>query len=129
MTLMDDPVGRGEAEPPALADVLGGEEGLEDAGAGRRIHPGSAIAHGEHHMRAGSRVDVPLHVRVVQLDIARADRELPSLRHGIPSIDGQNEDDLLELPTISRDLARRGVQVHGEVDVLAKDGLEQRLHV
>jgi hypothetical protein len=36
MALMSDPVGCGQTEPPALADVLGGEERLEDAGAAIR---------------------------------------------------------------------------------------------
>ena len=43
----DDAVNDGEAEAGALADGLGGEEGIEDAVEGGAIHAAAVVADGE----------------------------------------------------------------------------------
>ena len=45
--LLDEPVDHGEAEARALADLLGGEEGLDRAGQGVRVHSAACIGHAD----------------------------------------------------------------------------------
>ena len=126
--LLDDPVDGREAEPSPLADALGREERLEEVGLGLGVHPHSRVAHGEKHVRAGVDVGLLAGIRLVQLDVRGLDGEPPSLRHGVPRVDGQVQDDLLELPRVGPDPAEHGFRRRDEVDVLADQPPEQRLH-
>ena len=54
--LLDDAVDGGEAEPGAAADLLGGEERLEDLLHHLGRHAGAGVAHLDQHIFAGRHV-------------------------------------------------------------------------
>src|SRR3546814_11712947 len=66
---------RSEADAGALADRLGGEEGIEDARADFGRHAGAAVAHGDAHLPAGC----PLG-RSLGREISSGDGEAPRRR-------------------------------------------------
>ena len=83
--------------PGALADLLGGEERLEDLLDDLRRHAGAGIGHLDHHVigrRHGAHVE-PL--RLGGRDVRGADRELAAARHGVAGIDREVHHHLLEL--------------------------------
>ncbi len=53
VVLLDDAVDRGQPEAGALADVLGGEERLEEVGQRLLVHAAAVVAHGQQHVLAG----------------------------------------------------------------------------
>ena len=55
LALAHDGVEGREPEARALADLLGGEEGLEEPGQGRRVHAAAGVRDREQHMLAGDR--------------------------------------------------------------------------
>src|SRR6516225_2004380 len=95
--LLDDPVDGRKPEASARPYALGGEEGLEDpvddvgrdAGAGIDDLDLDVVAGRNGFTRGGE--------RPVELEIAGADRQAPTIRHGVAGVDGEIDDDLLQL--------------------------------
>ena len=86
--------------------------------------------HREHHERAARRQTVvadagdadPAHV-------GGRDRERAALRHGVPGVDGQVRDHLLELAGIRGHVAERGIEIEPEQDPLAHEPPQHAAHV
>ena len=103
--LLDNAIDHGEAQTRALALLLGGKKGLENARSGFFIH--------------ASRYRSPPAARMVpagppgacgifgiQFHITGFNGKFAPLRHGIPGIEGQIDDDLFDLSGISHDPAQ-----------------------
>src|ERR1035441_9837959 len=90
--LLDDAVNGGESEAGAVADFLGGEEGLEDVALSFLVHALTVVAEGE--------ADV-LSVRQAHgepraaFDVGGFDGQDTARRHGIAGIDGAIYEDLV----------------------------------
>src|SRR5690606_37453860 len=108
----DDAVDHHEAEPGALADRPGGEEGLEDA---VEVLLGDALARV---------LDHDLHVRVVG---ARDDADLTALGHRVARVEAEVGDAELELRAIARDGGALRAEVETQRDVGRKDAEEELL--
>src|ERR1035441_7103952 len=99
--LLDDALNGGESEAGAVADLLGGEEGLEDVALSFLVHALTVVAEGE--------ADV-LSVRQVHgepraaFDVGGFDGQPTARRHGIAGIDGEIDENLVHLPGIGENV-------------------------
>ena len=125
--LLHDPVHGGEAEPRALARLLGGEERLEDPRLCRLVHADAGVAHGEHHELAdwGGRT-LPGVVRVVR-HVGGLDRKLAPRGHGVARVHRQVHEHLLELPDVGPHRAHAGVEHRDQVHILPDDAPQHLL--
>ncbi len=121
--LLDDAVHRRQAKPCALADILGGEERLEDARLDVGGHAGAAVLD-EDRAVIVDRQDIAVHrAHVRRRHFAGADGERSPRRalgeHRIAAIDCEVDDHLFELAGVSTDGAEIAVMLHLEHDLLA----------
>ena len=112
-------------KPRALSGCLGREEGVEDAHPCRLVHTGARVGDGDPNERAGAEIGVGPS-RVGRRDVVNRDGQLPAVRHRVASVDGEIDDDLLELGGIDPNPAVLGVEVQLDLDVVADErpGLE-----
>ncbi len=84
--LLDEAKDHTETEARALADFLGGKEGIEDLFQVAGGNPGAGIAHGNHDIV--SHRDLAVHARIVfiEINVVGLDYELAAGRHGIAGI-------------------------------------------
>ena len=89
--LLDEAEHHAEPEAGALADLLGGEEGIEHPFEQRGGNAGAGVADGDHDIVAGR--DLAVHARIVfvEKDVAGLERELAAVGHGVARIDRQIE--------------------------------------
>ena len=73
----------------------------------------------EHDVAAGRRPEVEAGVGGVDLGVLGADRQRAALGHGVPRVDDEVDDDLLDLSRVGADAAERRVELGHEADVLA----------
>ena len=125
--LLENPVHRGEAEAGSLAELLRGEERLEDAGPRLRVHPRAAVGHRQAHVAAGLDTPVLAVERLLELHRERLDRQRPAVGHRVTPVHREVEEDLLELTGVGQDRADRRVELHDERDVLADQAVEHLL--
>src|SRR5690349_1427886 len=98
--LAHDTVDAGESETRSLADILGGEEGLENPLEDVRFDTSTRIRDLEHHVAPRPQ---PAGMRRANLDVRCSERERPTLRHCITGVDGQIEQHLLQLTRVCLD--------------------------
>ena len=124
--LLDDAVDGGQAEAGALADILGGEERLEDLGHDLGRHAGAGVLDLDQHVLAG-RHAVAGELQALALgDVARADGERAAVGHGVAGVDGEVDDHLLELRLVGLDVPEVAAGQDLELDLLAERAVEQR---
>src|ERR1051326_2237485 len=99
-TLFDNSVYGSESQPGALAHIFGGEEGLENPGAGDLIHADTVIADGEHHVAACLHGRVFPDKRLIEIEDCGLDNQFPATWHGVARVHRQVHHDLVELPGI-----------------------------
>ena len=104
--VLDDAVGDGEAQASALADLLGGKEGVEDAAQVLLGQAGAVVAEGETDVAA---IDAGTH-RKVTLAVG--------LQHGMLGVGENVEEDLLHLVGIGHGARQLRVQLQVQGDVL-----------
>ena len=123
--LLHDPEDRGKAQAGSLAGSLGGEERLEQAGLGGRIHAGSVIADRQHDVPPGLDRDVAARRSASSSStLAGLDGQDAALRHGVACIDHQVHKHLFHLPGIGADAAQIGTEHQAQVDILADQPLQ-----
>ena len=101
--LLDDAVDGREPEPGALADILGGVEGVENLVDDLRRDAGAGVLDLDQHIFAERHPLVLERRALLGADIRRAQRELAAVRHGIARIDREIDDHLLELADVGLD--------------------------
>jgi len=79
------------------------KEGLEDPGPCVRVHARSGVGDPQHHVRAADLSRVLRGVPLVEVDGGRLDRDPSAVRHGIPGVDDEIDDHLLDLAPIGLD--------------------------
>ena len=120
----DVPHGR-QAQAGAVALVLGGVEGLEDAGeiAGVDAHP--VVGDGQRGVPARGRVARD-GIALLDLDDVRRELDTTSVRHRLAGVDRQVHDDLLEPVAHHVGEARPGAEPDVVHHVLADERLQHR---
>ena len=109
LVVPDYPIGGGEAEAGTVTHLLGGKEGLEYPPAGLLIHADAAIGYGYLCIRAGSETAVK-GLRLVDKNVLAPDMDCSASRHGLPCIDVQVQDGLLDLPLVNRNKRKASVE-------------------
>ena len=92
-----------ESKPGALAQLLGGEEGLEETLLGLRVHAGPGVRDGQHHVRAGLHFYAVLHILLIESHVGRLDGQLAAVGHCVARVDRQVHEHLLDLPGVDAD--------------------------
>jgi hypothetical protein len=125
--LAHDSVAGGEAEPGALPQLLGGEEGLEDVPAGLEVHSHAGVADREHHVFARRQRAGLLDELLLERDVGGLDAQPPSPGHRVARVDRQVEHHLLELAGIDLHQPERGCRAGAQLDVLADEAPQHAL--
>ena len=101
--LLHDAVAGRETQASALSLPLGGEERFEQVGQHVVGHPGSGIGDRQRDVVAGYHLRMSCAVLVAHREIGRFDDQPAAVRHGVPSVDGQVDQELLNLAGIRLD--------------------------
>ena len=104
VVLLDDAVNRGQPQAGAFAHLLGGEKRLEQIVQGLMIHAAAVVADGQQHIIAGDKARVMGAVVLVESDVARFDGDFASVRDGVPGVDAEVGQDLVDLRWVDLDL-------------------------
>ena len=86
------------------------------------VHSDAGIAHGQHGVLTLRHRRVGRHGLAPQIDSRRLDDDPPTPGHGIPGVDREVRDDLLELPGIDRDGQWLLAQGGDQLDILPAAG-------
>src|SRR5205823_1724646 len=117
--LLDEAVDAGEAEPGALADLLGGVERVENLVDDVGRDAGAGIRDLDQHVFADRHALVLQTAAFIGADVRRAQRERTAVGHGVPGVDGEVDDRLLELADVGLDLPEVAYQRNVELDLFA----------
>ena len=123
LALLDDAVGRRQAEAGPLADLFGGEKRFEQAALGLPAHAASGIADREHHVAPSEDL---LFVKrgVLQLHVPGLDRHDPAGGHRVSGVDDEIHHDLFELAAIGQHPRQIRRQRERDVNVVADQTAE-----
>ena len=89
--LLHKAVDHAQAEAGALADLLGGEERLERPARDLGCHAAAGVGHGHHDVVARPRLAVDVEVGLTERGVARLDRQLAAVRHGVARVEHEIE--------------------------------------
>ena len=94
--LLGEAIHHRHAQAAAHAELLGGEEGLEDPRQGAAVHAHAVVGDGDLHVVAGRDFEVGggVHVEVLE---GRFDAQLAPVGHRVAGVEGQVEEGVLEL--------------------------------
>ena len=110
----DDALDGGEAETRATALFLGGEARIEDPGLHRLAHPAPGVDHRQPHAVVG---------------LARGfNRQASARGHRVPGVDGEVQDDTLDLRRVGVDRPHRRRQHRHQLDPRSEQAAEQGGH-
>ena len=123
--LLDEAEHHAEPEAGALADLLGGEEGIEHPLDQRCGDSGAGIAHRDHHIVAGHDLAVHAGVVLVEIDVAGLERELAAIGHGVARVEGKVEHRRRELVRIDQGRPCILGQQRRDLDVFAERRVQQ----
>ena len=126
--LHDDPVDRREPEARALTARLGREERLEQSGLGLIRHPAAVVADRQRDVGPGLEA-LRERRRVLERDRAGLDLDRAAAAGGVPRVDHQVHEDLLELTAIGAHRGQAPGERRGELDVLADHPAQHGDHV
>src|SRR5690242_8545209 len=84
--LLDETIDHAQAQACPLANALGGEKRLENLLANCLWNATTGIAYRNHHVIAGSNVNIRIDIVLVENDIARFKRQLAAVRHRVARV-------------------------------------------
>ena len=113
-------------EATALADRLGGEERLERVLHDIAGHADTGIDHRDPHVVA--RIECVQPSGFVSIHISRCDAQLTAIGHRVSGVDGEVENDKLELRGITRRRPEVGRQIGLDLHESAEAALQQFTH-
>src|SRR5579862_4283000 len=123
--LPNDAVNRGEPETGAFAQFLGGEERLENAVDGGRVHSRSRVGDRKHHVVAGARERLVSTVFRVEDDKRGLDEQGATFGHGVASVDAEIHQHLLDLGGVGADQGERWSENGLDFDIAANHFFEE----
>ena len=131
--LLDDAVHRGQAKPCPLADLLGGEERIENLVDDLRRDARAGVGDFDQHVVGGRHALVAIRRAFLRGDVGGAHRELAAIRHGVARVDREIDDHLLELGDVGlhrpQVAAEHGFQLNLLADQTAQQHVELGNHV
>ena len=131
VVLLDDAVDRGQPQAGSLPHLLGGEKRFEDLVEGFLVHAAAVVAYGQQHILPGDKPRVIGAVGLVEGGVFRFDGDLADSGDGVPGVDAQIGQDLVDLGGVHLDRPQVRARQPGEIDVLADQPpqhLEHALH-
>ena len=125
--LPDKTVDLAQAEAGALADFLGGEEGIEGLGDDLLGHADAVVAHRDLNILPG-RDRKGLRDQIIHVSVGSLDREPAAVSHRIAGIDAKVEDGVFKLARIGLHLPEPGAQNRLQADGFAERPAQQIGH-
>ncbi len=119
---LDDAQHRGKAQPGPLAYFLRGEEGIENAFDNRRGNALAGVAHLHPHVRSGVGLRLTRSLGGRKHDILDLDHQLAAFGHGVPRIDAEIHEDLVQLGRVADHRPKVANHIVRDGDV-AREGL------
>ncbi len=119
--LLDDAEHGRQPEAGSLAELLRGEERLEDACARRLVHAAARVADREEHVRAAK--DAGRRGSAVEVDVVRLDRQDSAVGHRVTRVDREVHHDLRQLTGVHRHGSELRIEREAHLDVLAEQAL------
>ena len=129
VALLYDAVDGGESEAGAVLPVPGGVEGFEHACEGGFVHAGAGVAHDEGDVAAGGDFVRAGGARLSEVGVGGGEGEFSAFGHGLAGVDGEVDDDLLDLDGIGVDGAQFIGGAEVEADILAEETGQDPDHV
>ena len=126
--LLDEAVDLRQAEPRAVADILGRVERLEGMGLNLLGHARAGVGDGDHDVLARHDLGLCRGIGLVEIGVGGLDGELAAVRHGVARIDGEIEDADLELVGIGQHPPQPAGQHGLDGDLLAQSAAQQFGH-
>ena len=123
--LADDAVDGRQPETGAGALLLGGEERLEEVLEDLAVHPRAVVPHAELDERPRYDSRETARLFLAEPDVAGRDLDLSSPGHGVPGVESEVEEHLLELSGIALHRRRSGVERERDLEPLAEHPPEQ----
>src|SRR5581483_6086463 len=96
LMLFHDAIDGGEAESCAFADFFGGKERFKNPVHRFAVHAATCVGHAQSHGGTHARIGVLLSIGGIDVHGGGGDEELAAFGHGIPGVDGEIHDDLLQ---------------------------------
>ena len=127
--LLDDAVDHRQAEAGALADLLGGEERLEDLLQHVRRDAGAGVLDLDQHVVGRRQFAIGEGLALLGRDVAGAHRQVAAGRHRVARVDRQIDDHLLELADIDLDRPQVAAVIDLELDVVADQAGKQHAQI
>ena len=127
--LIDDAIDGRQAEAGPLALGFRGEERLEDMAQHLPAHPCAVVPDGELEVVARLDIEACFAELLIQRVACRADCQLASARHGVPRVDGQVHDDLLQQARVHAHAAGLIVEEGDQLDILAERAPQELVHL
>src|ERR1700722_15352475 len=125
--LLDDAVDHRQAEAGAFADLLGSKERFEDLGPDLGRNRVTCVIHLDQHVIGGGDINLFQAAAFAGRKVARAQRDLAAVVHGVARIDDEIDDHLLELVEVGLHLPQVAPVDHVELDRLADQPAQQHL--
>src|SRR5436190_1982172 len=123
--LLQYSVHRCQPEPRSLTRFLRCEKRLKEARLYFRSHSATRIADRYARVTARMRTRISAAIFLVQCDFRYFDRESSSRRHGVPRIDHEIHDHLLELCRIGAKMDRLLTQIDRQMNVFSQHAAEK----
>ena len=105
--LAHDPIGHREAQPRALALLLGGEEGIEDPALDGGVHAHPGVRDPQPRIAAGGQRVRPHGQGRLEGDVTGVEGEDAPLRHRVAGVDAEVHHHLLQARRVGADVGRR----------------------
>src|SRR5947209_7717051 len=99
--LLDDAVYRCQPKPRSLACFFGGEEWFENVGSSRFVHPNPVIGDSQHDVLSRRHRRMFTGKGFVKVESCSLQNQPASMRHCIPRIDCEVQDNLIEMNGIN----------------------------
>ncbi len=115
--LPDDAIRGGKPQTRAFIPVLGGEKRLEDAIQRIFCHAAAGVADADHGVTAGKDPGFFIGVGIIQFNSLRFNRQYAAVRHGVPGVDRQIHQHLLQLGRTRLHHKRFGAQHRIQLNV------------
>ncbi|SIT41218.1 hypothetical protein BN2476_270031 [Paraburkholderia piptadeniae] len=126
--LLDVPVRHAQAKAATFTLPLGREKRIKRLLHHRRRHAGAGVGHGHHHVLAGRHVLQTVCIVIVEHRVGRFERQLAALRHRVPCIDGQVQNDVLQLVRVQHRIPEPTRNDSLDENVLAQCPSQQIIH-
>ncbi|KAF1853937.1 hypothetical protein Lal_00005148 [Lupinus albus] len=125
--LLGEAVDHRQPQSGALADGLGGEEGIEGLFDHVRRHAGAVVRHAERHILAGMHVLLP---RPFMVDpaVAGLDGDPAAARHGVAGVDAEVQQRVFQLRWVDHRRPQPGHADHLHLDARSHGALDQLQH-